>query len=173
MHSQLHLVEETQWKKLLKLDKPCIKLHMVPSGSDKSRNSFSCHIVAGSFRFTCNHLFRIFLDPAVSKWSVKTIWQVWSCPVYGDQLGFMHLSFLMWIISEIQNTYTHTYAWCLLEYLPFIFDALILLTHTGWEGEKEKEMENSWFPLFWCMCFFLMSLKYSTNTDVKKYVTFV
>ncbi len=76
--------------------------------------------------------------------------QLWSCPAYGDQLGFIDLSLLVWIILQI---YTHTYAQCLFKCYTLFLMTWFHLHTPG--GGKEKEMEK--LILLWCVCFLYVS----------------
>ncbi len=65
--------------------------------------------------------------------------------------------------SHIRTVYT----WI----LHFISDDLISPSHTGREGEKERELEKLVILLSSGLCVFFMSVKYSTDSDFKKCVT--
>ncbi len=111
------------------------------------------------------------VSPVVSDWSVKTIWQLWSCPVYGDQLGFINLSSLVWIILEIQNMLTHTHG----VYTVFLMTWFHLhtLTHPGSRGRINLK-EMTWGKLLWfsspLVCDFFISVKYSAEIQTLKNV---
>ncbi len=129
----------------------------VLSGSDRSRKTFSSSVRTVSFRCNHNCLILIFLDPvkiqvapAVSDWSVKMTWQLWSHPVYGNQLGFINLSLLVWIILEIQNTLIHSVY--LNMYTLFLMTWVHLHTQGGRGGKRNGKL--MWFSsLLVCVCF--------------------
>ncbi len=109
------------------------------------------------FSFSLKNLFKVklfvdwFVGGSICDWSD-------SCdPVYEDQLGFINLTLLVWIILDIQ---THTHARCLLEYFHFIFDDLISLTHTQAGTERRQErLENSCVFLHVCQIFYRYRIK--------------